>query len=243
MRWFVKTSSTFVRTHRDNTTYSKYEDAPHILFLLACSFQRLLTILIVAVVDRNSPGVLQDRLNRDANELGNNIVRFPARNASRITHIITVVVQLFMYAPRRLLVPALIPMFIMSMSMRYLFKVFNRMQQRERRVEEESIKTTSEVLREIKTVRQFAMESKEAANYGGAGLARHFMVQKASIIRVASNTMLWDIFDSMLVLTMYMGFPYVQSGQLSVSGASFDSCALLVRVAVTDYTQSFLYQK
>ena len=30
--------------------------------------------------DKNSAGILQERLNRDANELGNNMIMFPARN-------------------------------------------------------------------------------------------------------------------------------------------------------------------
>lgn len=166
---------------------------------------------------RNSPGVLQDRLNRDANELGNNVIRFPARNCSRVANIITIIIQLWFNTPGRLLVPALVPMLIMSTTMRYTFKAFHRMHQRQRRVEEDSIKQTSEVLREIKTVRQFAMEQKEAANYMRAGLARHYMVEGAFVLRQSLNRLLWSFFDSGLALTIFMGFPFLQSGQLSVT--------------------------
>ena len=127
---------------------------------------------------RNSPGVLQDRLNRDANELGNNVIRFPARNCARVARILTVLVQLLVNQPLRLTIPALIPMIVMSTTMRFSFKMFNRMHQRARRVEEDSIKDTAEVLREIKTVRQFAMETNEAANYARAGEGRYQMVER-----------------------------------------------------------------
>ena len=62
--------------------------------------------------------------------------------------------------------------------MRFSFKMFHRMHQRARRVEEDSIKDTAEVLREIKTVRQFAMETNEAANYARAGEGRYQMVER-----------------------------------------------------------------
>lgn len=166
---------------------------------------------------RNSPGVLQDRLNRDANELGNNVIRFPARNCSRVANIITIIIQLWFNTPGRLLIPALVPMLIMSTTMRYTFKAFRRMHQRQRRVEEDSIKQTSEVLREIKTVRQFAMEQKEAANYMRSGLARHYMVEGAFVLRQSLNRLLWSFFDSGLALTIFMGFPFLRSGQLSVT--------------------------
>ena len=127
---------------------------------------------------RNSPGVLQDRLNRDANELGNNVIRFPARNCARVARILTVLIQLIVNQPLRLTIPALIPMIVMSTTMRFSFKMFHRMHQRARRVEEDSIKDTAEVLREIKTVRQFAMETNEAANYARAGEGRYQMVER-----------------------------------------------------------------
>ena len=38
--------------------------------------------------DKNSAGILQERLNRDANELGNNMIMFPARNIQRIAFIL-----------------------------------------------------------------------------------------------------------------------------------------------------------
>lgn len=167
---------------------------------------------------RNSPGVLQDRLNRDANELGNNIIRFPARNASRACFIVTNIVTLMFDTPTRLLFPALVPMAVMVVTMQKSFKMFNRMHQRERRVEEESIKDTSEILREIKTVRQFAMETAEAANYARAGLARHFMVEGTVVIRSCLNSLLWSFFEAGLVLTMFMGFPFLRSGQMTVTG-------------------------
>jgi len=146
--------------------------------------------------DRNSPGILQDRLNRDANELGNNIIKFPARNASRIFFLISNFIELFRNTPATLVIPALMPCVVLSATMTTMFQYFNRLHSRARRVEEESIKSTSEVLREIKTVRQFAMETQEAANYARAGRARHFMVEGHSLLRQILDSGLWSLFDS-----------------------------------------------
>ena len=56
-------------------------------------------------------GVLQERLNRDANELGNNLILFPARNIQRVTFILSNLSILFTDIPRPLLLPCFLPCF------------------------------------------------------------------------------------------------------------------------------------
>ena len=50
------------------------------------------------------------------------------------------------------------------------------------------MKVTAEVLREIKTVRQFAMEDEETSNYSRSGLGRHLMVQVRRLRRFGVHT-------------------------------------------------------
>ena len=47
---------------------------------------------------------------------------------------------------------------------------------------EDTCTSTSETLREIKTVRQFAMESQEAANYARGELTRHMLSEKSNVL-------------------------------------------------------------
>jgi hypothetical protein len=54
-----------------------------------------------------------------------------------------------------------------------------------RRVQEEAVTSTSEILREIKTVRQFAMEATEATNYARGELTRHLLAENGNVVTEA----------------------------------------------------------
>ena len=63
---------------------------------------------------RNSAGVLQDRLNRDANELGSNLIVFPRNNIRRVTYILSNLAVLFTDVPLKILIPGMLPTFVMT---------------------------------------------------------------------------------------------------------------------------------
>jgi hypothetical protein len=78
------------------------------------------------------------------------------------------------------------------------------------------VKSTSEVLRQIKTVRQFAMEPEETANYACSGLKRHLMVQGPFNTREWLARWVWSTLEAGLVFTIWRGFPFLRSGRISV---------------------------
>ena len=167
--------------------------------------------------DKNSAGILQERLNRDANELGNNMVMFPARNIQRVTFILSNLGVLFSDIPKPLLLPCFLPCIATTLAQIAMFKFFRKYQTRERRIEEDNVKVTAEVLREIKTVRQFAMESEETANYSRSGLGRHLMVQGPYNTREWLARWVWSVLEAGLVFCVWRGFPFLQSGEVSVT--------------------------
>ena len=167
--------------------------------------------------DKNSAGILQERLNRDANELGNNMVLFPARNIQRVTFILSNLGVLFSDIPAPLLLPCFLPCVATTLAQYVMFVFFRKYQTRERRIEEENVKVTAEVLREIKTVRQFAMESEETANYSRSGLGRHLMVQGPFNTREFLARWVWSVLEAGLVFCVWRGFPFLQSGEVSVT--------------------------
>lgn len=63
----------------------------------------------------------------------------------------------------------------------YETRLSKRVCWRSLKVNEEAVSTTSEVLREIKTVRQFAMEPREAVNYARKTVARDAMVGRVQV--------------------------------------------------------------
>ena len=134
-----------------------------------------------------------------------------------MTFILSNLSILFTDIPTPLLLPCFLPCFFTTLAQYVMFVFFRKYQTRERRIEEENVKLTSEVLREIKTVRQFAMENEEAASYAKNGLGRHLMVQGPFNTRECLARFVWSVLEAGLVFTIWRGFPFLQSGQVSVT--------------------------
>ena len=167
--------------------------------------------------DRTAPGVLQERLNHDAAELGQNLIRFPQRMIHRVSWIGVNVYFLFRETPFRLASVAVIPLFVMIPLQYFVFSRNRRSHSRQRKITEKAVASTSEILREIKTVRQFAMEPTESCNYARGELSRSFMEEHMNTTRQLTDWVFWSIFCSGLCLTVYLGIPYVLRGEMKAS--------------------------
>ena len=165
--------------------------------------------------DRTPPGVLQDRLNRDADELGENLIGFPKDMLCHLVWIVSNMVQVYNQAPTQFFVAACCPVALMCAFQYFTFKYFRECNERARRVEEEGTAATSEVLRQIKTVRQFASEQRAAATYARRNLARMLIGERVTTFKRSLEVIVWMIFDSGITLTIILGLPYVTRGELS----------------------------
>merc|ERR1719230_1316524 len=167
--------------------------------------------------DRTAPGVLQERLNRDAAELGENMIRFPQRLLHRLAWMSVNVFFLYRQTPTRLFVVALLPLFVMIPLQYFVFRWNRRCHSRQRKVAEKAVAATSEILREIKTVRQFAMEPRESCNYARGELTRAAAEERMTCARQGMDWGFWSCFVSGLCLTVYLGVPFVLSGEMKAS--------------------------
>ena len=80
---------------------------------------------------------------------------------------------------------------------------------------EESVVATSEVLRQIKTVRQFAMESRASTEYAAKGLSTQIIAQSVFLTKTTLERSVWAFFDTGIALTLLIGFPYVANGTMT----------------------------
>lgn len=108
--------------------------------------------------EKNQAGVLQDRLNRDSNELGENLVRFPQRTLSRVCWLAVNVVFIYCSCPTALLFPAISPIFVMIPLQYYCFKVQAKSHASESKVTETAVASTSEIIRGTLTVAKMFIE-------------------------------------------------------------------------------------
>jgi hypothetical protein len=122
--------------------------------------------------DKTTPGLLQDRLNRDTSELGKNLIDLPFATLRRGTRMAGAIVGVCYAMPLRLCVVALAPLLLMIPLQYFIFKLQRKTRSRSRKVEQAVVASTSQLLREVKTVRQFAMEPQESARYARQELTR-----------------------------------------------------------------------
>ena len=135
--------------------------------------------------------MLQDRLNRDADELGENLIEFPIKIIERAAWITCNLYIVWTQSPASYFGIALLPVACMTTFQFFTFKFFRKCNDRMRRVEEETVSATTEVLVNIKTVRQLANEPSAAASYARRGLARRLIGEKIYTTRKVDR-----LFDS-----------------------------------------------
>jgi ATP-binding cassette subfamily B protein len=195
--------------------------------------QRIRTAVFAAMTnqdfeyfDQNQPGILQSRLTKDADEIGENMIHFPRRLFSRVTFVIANLWIVYIQAPTDLFVAAALPVLCMITFQYFMFSRFRKMHERQRKVSERAVLGTAEVLREIKTVRQFAMERKEANLFQQGELARNSMTEAMNTERSMLETFSWCLFDSSIAVVMLIGLPHVLDGSMSVSALIDTWCKL-----------------
>mmetsp|Transcript_92953 Transcript_92953/g.199349 ORF Transcript_92953/g.199349 Transcript_92953/m.199349 type:complete len:938 (-) Transcript_92953:380-3193(-) len=109
-------------------------------------------------------GVLQERLNKDAEELAEKAFDMPLTLIHFSCMMLTNAYTMYAIKPEIFLLIC-IPMPLISLAQYFVIKFMNRMKSRQIKIGEHSAASTMEVLKEIRTVREFAMETEEAENF------------------------------------------------------------------------------
>ncbi len=115
--------------------------------------------------DHHQSGVLQERLNKDTEDLARTIIQQPKNLLSALTRIITKSVYLYYLSPGLFWVGLCIPVPICVIVETLGFKKLRTADTKIGKVNDQAAASTSDLLREISTVRQFGMEETELKNF------------------------------------------------------------------------------
>merc|ERR1719326_593696 len=109
-------------------------------------------------------GILQERLNNDAEQLASKLFDLPMTMIHNSFMLISNVYVVYTMK-RELFSMIFIPLPIVSIAQYFIIKFMERLGERQRKIAEHAAAGTMEVLKEIRTVREFAMEVEEADNF------------------------------------------------------------------------------
>jgi len=168
--------------------------------------------------DRTSPGVLQERLNHDARKLGANLVQFPQEILQMSINVLVALVTVYINVPTDVFLLGICPLGPIVVLQFFVVKFWQRMDAKMRKLDENSAASTGETLREIKTVRQFAMESQECGKFTLNSARSMLLKEQVS----TSHRMLGLLFGLSiyggLVFTVWVGAYRVHAGEMTMAG-------------------------
>jgi len=160
-------------------------------------------------------GILQERLNNDAEQLSSKVFHLPLRLVDSFCRLLSCVLMLYSLDPQLFYVVA-VPVPIIAISSHYIIRFMRTLGQRQRKIGEHVAANTMEVLKEIRTVREFNMESEEADKFAASSAYRAEIEQYASamhhIILIAP---LCCMMEGMRFFCTYLGGSFVAGGQLT----------------------------
>ena len=122
--------------------------------------------------------MLQERLNSDTNSLAHQIIRQPADLIAMLTRVITKTAYMYTVSPRLFWITVSFPL-PFSTAMAYLsIEWIRKMHRKIHKVNDIAAAGTIDVLKELTTVRQFAMEEKEHQRYSVTNLFRRILERR-----------------------------------------------------------------
>jgi len=160
-------------------------------------------------------GILQERLNNDAEQLSSKMFHLPLRLVDSFFRLLSCVLVLYSLDPQLFYVVAG-PVPVIAISCNYIIRFMRKLGQRQRKIGEHLAANTMEVLKEIRTVRDFAMESEEAGKFAASSAYRAEIEQYASAMHhIILISPLCCMFEGMRFFCTYLGGRFVASGQLT----------------------------
>jgi ABC-type multidrug transport system fused ATPase/permease subunit len=164
-------------------------------------------------------GLLQERLNNDAEQLSSKLFHLPLRLLESFCRLLSCVIMLYSMHPKFFYV-VIIPIPIISVCCNFIIRYMRTLGQRQRKIGEHVAANTMEVLKEIRTVREFCMEGEEADKFAASSAYRAEIEQYASAMHhIILISPLCCLFEGMRFFCTYLGGTFVVSGELTVGQA------------------------
>jgi ABC-type multidrug transport system fused ATPase/permease subunit len=164
-------------------------------------------------------GILQERLNNDAERLSSKLFHLPLRLVDSFCRLLSCIFMLYNLEPQ-LFYTVVVPIPVIAVASHFIIKFMRKLEERQRKIGEHVAANTMEVLKEIRTVREFAMEGEEADKFAASSTYRAEIEQYASGMQhIVLISPLVCLFEGMRFLCVYLGGTFVFSGSLTAGEA------------------------
>jgi len=154
--------------------------------------------------DFNTTGILQERLGRDVHGIANNFLRVFRDSLRIMCHVCGIMwvcwqidVEIFLYA--------LLPVPFIVMAQRLLIKYMQKVSERMTKMNEKTATTNAELLKNIRTVREFVMEREETQNYFTWNERKREICEARDVINSGCWSMIWMSFCLMRLFCFKLG--------------------------------------
>merc|ERR1719313_1224048 len=160
-------------------------------------------------------GILQERLNNDAEQLSSKMFQLPIRLVDSFFRLLSCVFMLHSLDPKLFYVVAF-PVPLIAVSSHFIIRYMRNLEQRQRKIGEHVAANTMEVLKEIRTVREFNMESEEAEKFAASSAYRAEIEQYASAVHhIILIAPLCCLMEGMRFFATYLGGSFVAEGTMT----------------------------
>ena len=164
-------------------------------------------------------GVIQERLNHDAEDLASKVFHLPVQVLNCFFIVASNVVAIARM-DRQLLFVCMAPLPVVVLVQRLFIGKMERLHQRGRKVAEHAVANTNEVIKELRTVRSFAMEEEEAETFDARTQYKSAIEERTSAVHhCLFIAPLVVMFTGTRLLATYMSGGFVASRLITVGMA------------------------
>eukprot|EP00929_Paragymnodinium_shiwhaense_P121641 TRINITY_DN93968_c0_g1_i1.p1 TRINITY_DN93968_c0_g1~~TRINITY_DN93968_c0_g1_i1.p1 ORF type:complete len:955 (+),score=216.47 TRINITY_DN93968_c0_g1_i1:61-2925(+) len=160
-------------------------------------------------------GLLQERLNNDAEQLACKVFHLPIRLTESLFRLMSCVVTLYALDPQFFYV-VIAPVPLIAFACQKIIGFMKTMRSRQRKIGEQAAANSMEVLKEIRTVREFCMEREEVDKFAASSAYQAEIDQYASgIHHIVLIAPLCCLFEGVRFVCTYLGGSFVSGGQMT----------------------------
>jgi ABC-type multidrug transport system fused ATPase/permease subunit len=165
--------------------------------------------------DRHSSGLLQERLNNDAEQLASKAFHLPLRLVDSICRLCSCAVVLYSFNTEMFYI-CVAPIPVIATSCHFIIRYMRKLGQRQRKIGEHVAANTVEVIKEIRTVREFGKENEEAEKFAASSSYRAEIEQYASAMHhIVLISPLCCLFEGMRFYCTYLGGTFVAGASMT----------------------------
>lgn len=164
--------------------------------------------------DFHQAGVLQERLNHDTYLLSEHLIQQPAEFVIKVSKVVVRLTVMYAMSPKLFFISMSLPV-PMSILMSWIgVDRVRKLDQKISKVNDHAAAGTIDVLKEMTTVRQFAMEAKEGEKYGVTNIFRRILEQRLDTVKRLTWQSIDVFFVGMHVFVVYFGIQECLRGQM-----------------------------